>query len=228
MVQERQINAYLVSGLGADRRAFSRTKLPPGYRVHYIDWILPYRNESFEAYALRLSEGIDRTRPFVLVGLSFGGMLVSELSGLLSPRKTILISSASNRNELPWYFRLAGRLGIHRLLPSRLLKRTNVLIYKIIGTGTREEKAMLRGMLEDAEVSVFRWSVNAILTWKRTERPLNIFHIHGSRDLMLPQRYVNADLVVPGGKHFMLYSMAGEVNEAIAAALADKNQALPE
>jgi hypothetical protein len=110
------VRVYFISGLGADKRAFYKIKLPQGYQSVFLDWIVPLAGESFPDYAKRFSKSINQDEEFVLIGLSFGGMLASEIAKIVSPKKLIIISSLSSYKELPWYFKLAGKLGIHRII----------------------------------------------------------------------------------------------------------------
>jgi len=66
------MNAYFISGLGADKRIFSKLKLSEKINIIHVDWINPDRNETLEAYSKRLSRIIDTSQPFALVGVSFG------------------------------------------------------------------------------------------------------------------------------------------------------------
>ncbi|HEY0434517.1 MAG TPA: hypothetical protein VGC95_11625, partial [Chitinophagaceae bacterium] len=79
------MKAYFISGLGADRRAFYRIQMPSSIQIVHLDWIDPLPKESLNDYALRFSKLIDRHEEFILVGLSFGGMLAVELGKFLQP-----------------------------------------------------------------------------------------------------------------------------------------------
>src|SRR5436190_1990862 len=129
-----------ISGLGADRRAFYRIQLPRSYEAVYLDWIKPFPNESLPDYAKRFSELIKSDEDFVIIGLSFGGILASELAKIISPKKIIIISSLGSNKEQPWYFRLAGKLGLHRLISPALYKRAT-LLHRFMGAGNKEMKA---------------------------------------------------------------------------------------
>jgi surfactin synthase thioesterase subunit len=76
---------YLISGLGADRRVFKKLVFPTDFELIYLDWITPEPAESLEAYAARLALNIDTSAPFYLIGLSFGGMLATEIAKKLNP-----------------------------------------------------------------------------------------------------------------------------------------------
>ena len=41
---------YLISGLGADKRAFEKIQEINGYQYVFIDWIPNLPNESFKSY----------------------------------------------------------------------------------------------------------------------------------------------------------------------------------
>ncbi|HCF62788.1 MAG TPA: hypothetical protein DEU93_00310, partial [Chitinophagaceae bacterium] len=72
------MKAYCISGLGADERIFCNLHFPEALEPVYLKWIKPEPNETLEQYAMRLSEKIEGDEPFVLIGLSLGGMLALE------------------------------------------------------------------------------------------------------------------------------------------------------
>jgi pimeloyl-ACP methyl ester carboxylesterase len=208
------LKVYFISGLGADRRAFYKIQLPPGYEIIYLDWIAPSKNESFESYAKRFSELIQKDEGFILIGLSFGGMLASEIARIIPPKKLIIISSLSNCKELPWYFKLAGKLGLHKIIVPAIYKQATIL-NRFMGAGNKEMKAIVYSYVNNIDPKFIRWSLNIIVNWPHTERLLNLIHIHGSRDHLLPNRYVKADYVVQNGGHLMVMNKAEEVNKIL-------------
>ena len=212
------MKVYFISGLGADRRAFYKIKLPRGYQSVYLDWITPLANEGFEDYAKRFSQSISRDEEFVLVGLSFGGMLASELAKIVSPKKLIIISSLSSYKELPWYFKLAGKLGIHRIISPSLYKRATVM-NRFMGAGNKEMKSIVYSYVNNIDPSFIRWSLNVIVHWAHTERLSDLVHIHGSNDHLLPYRYVKADYMIKNGGHLMVMNKADEVNSILQEVL---------
>ncbi|HXC06584.1 MAG TPA: alpha/beta hydrolase, partial [Bacteroidia bacterium] len=90
---------YCIPGTGVDKRIFSRLELQ-GHEIRHIKWLLPYKKEELEAYALRLGKQIDPVKPFVLLGVSFGGMLSVALARHLHPDRIIIVSSCKSRKEL--------------------------------------------------------------------------------------------------------------------------------
>ena len=212
------MRAYFISGLGADKKAFQRIKLPTGYEPVYLGWIIPEKNESLTDYARRFSSLIN-DESFVLIGLSFGGMLACELARLRSPAKTIIISSIPTSDELPWYFKRAGRIGLHKYVPVKLLGAATVL-KNMFGTISKEDKALIYNYAKYADSNLVRWSLHAILSWEQHERLPGVVHVHGSRDLMLPLRYTRPDYIVKDGGHLIVFNKAEEVNRILGEILA--------
>ena len=119
------MNAYFISGLGADKQMFQRIKLPEGFTIVHLEWIDPLKDETFEHYAKRLAQGIDTSEDFILVGLSLGGLMSVEMNKFLHPKFTILISSVVNKKALPFWFVLAGRLRIPKIIPPYFYHHNN-------------------------------------------------------------------------------------------------------
>jgi hypothetical protein len=210
------VNVYFVSGLGIDRRIFQKLELPSRFSIHYIDWITPLPHETISHYAQRLSSGIDTSRPFILTGMSFGGIMAVEMNRFIRPEKTIIVSSAATKNGLPPYFKIAGRLQLHKIIPASFLKKPNKLFHWLFGISTPEEINLFKTLTADADPQILKWSIDAAVNWQNTKRPQNLIHIHGSADKLLPVRWVKPDIVVEGGKHFMVFSKADEVSGIIA------------
>jgi pimeloyl-ACP methyl ester carboxylesterase len=209
------LTVYFISGLGADRRIFQKLILPPEYRVIHLDWVEPEKGESIYQYSQRISANIDHSEDFAIVGLSFGGMIATELSQIVKPKRVIILSSAGSRTEIPWYFRLAGTLRLDALLHPSFLKSSGPFSHWMLGANSREERLLLRQILKDTSPTFLKWAIRAILTWNRTRKPSEIIHIHGSKDRLLPARFVKADLIVPDGQHIMVYTLAATISKLI-------------
>jgi surfactin synthase thioesterase subunit len=208
------INAYFISGLAADERTFHKVSLPSQYKIIHLTWIPPQPGELLQQYALRMVRFIKQDEPFILVGLSFGGMLASELAKITHPQKVIIISSVATSKELPWYFKGAGKLRLHKIVPVKLLT-TATMLNRVMGSGTAEDKNIVYSYVKNADPAFIRWSLNAILTWRHTQRIPGLVHIHGTKDHLLPARYTHPDYKVHKGGHLMVLNRAGEVNEVL-------------
>lgn len=206
-------NIYILSGLGADERVFQKLDLGK-HEVHFVQWIEPLEREDITAYATRLLEQINDPNP-ILMGLSFGGMMAIEISKLIPCEQIILLSSAKTRSEIPFYFRWIGALRLHKLVPVKLLKWPNRFSDWLFGAKTPLEKQLLKIILQETSPNYLRWSVNQVLNWKNTQIPEKLFHIHGTKDYILPIRFVSCDVEIQGGRHFMILSKAQEIGRII-------------
>lgn len=208
------MNVYFISGIGADCRIFKNIELPPSFHAVYLDWIKPLPDESLKSYALRLAASIRHEQPFVLVGLSFGGMLATEIAKIYPPAHLILISSIPSSLCLPVYLRFAARLRLQKLVPISLLKSAS-LLKRLFTAETREEKKFLRRAIRESDPQFIRWSLNAIVTWTSEELPASCTLIHGSRDELLPLKYTKPTHVIKGGGHLMVLTKAKEISQII-------------
>jgi hypothetical protein len=206
---------YFISGLGADKTAFQHLDLPEKTSIRHIDWIPPLKSETLPGYAARLTGSIQPSEPFFLVGLSFGGMLATEMSEIIKPVRTILISSAACRGELPFYIRWAGLFRLKNLVPGKLFTKTSALSYWFFGTRSRPEQLMLRMIMKNTDPKFAKWAIGAMMTWKRTAAPGGLVRIHGSKDRILPINGFHPDYLVKGGGHFMIVNRAGEISKKL-------------
>lgn len=204
----------MLSGLGVDERVLSRLDIE-GYELRYLPWLLPLKGEKIQAYASRIAAKIEHDCP-ILLGLSFGGMMAIEIAKIRPIQQIILISSAKTKAELPWYFKLAGRLRLHLLIPTALLKRTNPLTYWLFGVRKKKSKQLLTAILQDTDGRFIRWAIPQILFWKNEASPVPILQLHGASDhLLLKAGLKNPDRLLPKAGHFMIWEEAEQLNQII-------------
>jgi len=215
------MNLYFISGLGADKRIFQKLVLPEHFVVHYIDWLPVAKNESLTNYCRRLSEVIDTSRPFSLVGLSFGGVVAIEMSKFLSPVQTVLISSFCLKKEVPRFYAFLSNTGLYKLLPMRLLLKPNHFVFRMFGAYKPGIKELLKNILQDTDPEFFHWAVFRLFSWENNWKPDNLVRIHGTADRVLPYKENMNAIPVKGGEHLMVYSKC----EVVSAILADKLKA---
>ncbi|QNR86940.1 alpha/beta hydrolase [Pedobacter riviphilus] len=210
------MNTYFISGLGADKRIFSKLKLDKKINIIHVDWITPNKNESLASYAKRLSSVIDLPQPFALVGVSFGGMIAVEIAKILKPVTTIIISSTMLSTHLPALYRFAGTLGLLKFIPAGLLKASNKLTQNYyFGTRSSSEKALLSRIIKDTDPHFLKWAIGSILSWRNKTKPKNTYHIHGTNDKILYSKIAQPDFVIQNGTHFMVYQNAQEISGII-------------
>jgi pimeloyl-ACP methyl ester carboxylesterase len=201
---------YIFSGLGADESVFHRLDFS-GFSTTFIKWIVPQKTEIIEHYATRLLDQITTTKP-ILIGLSFGGLIAVEVAKQIETEKVILIASAKTKKEIPFYYRFAGQLRLHKLLPTRLLKRSNFVTNWFFGTSSTFDKQLLKQILLVTDPTFLKWAIDKIVRWTNQTQTQNIFHIHGTSDRILPLCFVNCNQSINNGGHLMTLNKSEELN----------------
>ncbi|MEO5591796.1 MAG: alpha/beta hydrolase [Chitinophagaceae bacterium] len=212
------MKVYFVSGLAADSRVFKNIQLPSHCTPVFLEWITPLKNESLKNYALRLAEGIDVSKPFAIIGLSMGGMITAEISSIYKPAFTILISSVPCSKELPFYFKAAAKLRLHKMVPVSFVKSA-AKFKRLFTTESAEDKAILHNIIQDSDSKFIYWAMDAILKWKSGDITSSYTHIHGTKDEVLPMRFTKPTHIIPKGGHLMVMNRAGEVNAILRKVL---------
>jgi pimeloyl-ACP methyl ester carboxylesterase len=208
------MKAYFISGMAADGRVFRNIRLPEGFEPVYLDWIEPSKNESLHDYAMRLAARIDTQQPFALIGLSFGGMLATEIAKHYKPVITVLISSIPLSAHLPGYFRTMAKLRLHKFVPVSLVK-TGAMAKRFFTKESSDDKKLLWQIIRESNPRLIRWSMEAILSWNNDRMPEPVCHIHGTRDEILPIRYTQPTHTIDRGGHMLVMDRADMVNDIL-------------
>lgn len=202
---------YGIPGLGADERVFQYLQMD----IVPIQWLPPHKTELLSDYVQRLIAQVDQTKPFVLLGVSFGGMVAVEMNKFIKPEKTIIISSAATHKELPQLARVAGKTGIIDLLPAWMLKPPSFLANYFFGIKTAEGKALLRSILKSTDTHFMKWAIKQITHWQNEKIPAKLVRIHGKRDRLLKMHAgINYEEIRDGG-HLMIVEQAHEISLCI-------------
>ena len=212
--EKTQKNIYCISGLGADKRVFNKLKFK-GYQPIHINWLAPNKNEKLADYAKRLAVAIEDKEP-ILIGLSFGGIVAVEIAKQIAVEKVILISSIKTTRENPWYFKIFRWLPVHRIIPFKnLLRFVYWLINWVFSLETIEERKLLKTILNDTEANFLKWAINKVIFWNNKTILDHIYHLHGTRDRIFPINFVEPDITIDKGGHFMIMNRAEEISQII-------------
>lgn len=199
---------YCLSGLGVDERAFMNFNLN-GVELIHIGWIEPNIGESLSQYSKRLFFENFVDKDYYLLGVSFGGMVATEFAKIMMPKKLFLISTYTSQNQLPFIYRAIFTLKVHRIVPIRFLKSSNVITNYFFGISKPDEKQLLKMILKDTDLYFLKWAINAIVKWKNKEIIKGI-RIHGDSDRIIPLPK-ELDYTIEKGGHFMIVSKADEI-----------------
>jgi hypothetical protein len=186
-------------------------QFPESVSIVHLDWILPQKNETIRSYAQRLAEPIDRSRPFCLVGLSFGGMIAVEMAKFLSPQQVFIISSTPVFHGIPILYRRLGATGIHKMFPFRLLRQVRPLVFWLFRAKSETEKQLVRSIILEADPQFMQWAITTILNWKNEVIPENLYHVHGTEDRILPLAKPVPHVALKGAGHLMVFTHGTKV-----------------
>lgn len=209
-----KIHVYFVPGLAASIEIFENIKLPEStFEMHFLEWILPVHNESIEKYAKRMCEKITHEN-IVLIGVSFGGIMVQEMSKLISTRKVIIISSVKSNQELPIHMKLAKATKLYKAIPTSLLGKVNYLSRYIKGRGLLAKRVKLYNKyLFMKQTKYLDWAIENVLLWQRSIPDDKVIHIHGDEDMVFPISNIKNCIIVKGGTHIMIVNKYRWLNE---------------
>lgn len=203
---------YCISGFGADERIFSKIDFGEN-DVHFIQWKIPEKHETIEAYAKRMQQEIVHLNP-LLIGLSFGGMMSVEIAKLIPVEKIILVSSVCCRKELPLYMKLTSALNLNRLIPMKPYRILEPIENYNLGVETKEEKVLLREYRNHLNLQYSNWAIDQVVNWQNEWLPSNYIHIHGTKDHIFPIRnIINPQYKIRNAGHLLLMNNAEEVNQ---------------
>lgn len=208
------MKVYFIPGIGADYRLFTHILLPEGYTASHIHWIDPLDKEKLSDYAFRLSGQIDQSEPFILIGLSLGGMMAVEIAKRLDPTCTILVSSIPVKAHLPGYFRLAGKLGLGKLISPSFMKAATKAKYAL-SMRSAANRRLMYDIIRAGDDHFIRWAINAVLEWENKEVPQRVYHIHGTRDEIFPIGLTTPTHIVEKGDHNFVVSRPEILNQML-------------
>lgn len=211
------MNLYFISGLAADDRMFERLQFPAHVNPLFLPWLKPLsKDESLDGYVHRMTEGIDQTKSFALMGLSFGGMVCCEMNVLLKPEKTILISSVCSHRCFPPWFHWAGKVHLENSLRPQSIKATPAFMKNyLFGATSTAGKSLLADTLKQSDNDVLIWSIRQITNWHFNKSISNLVQIHGSKDKIFPMRYLQPQHVIEGGGHLTVFENAAAVSACL-------------
>jgi hypothetical protein len=213
------IHVYFVPGLAAGKEIFKNIRLPKDrFQIHIIEWLIPKKNEPIELYAKRMSANV--TFPdAVLIGVSFGGVMVQEMAHFLVLKKLIIISSIKNRKELPRRFKIARTTRLYRLMPSRMMLSAKDLTKFSMGPRSKKRLELYQAFLHVRSAGYLNWAIKNMVCWQPTVPNEEIIHIHGDGDVIFPIKNIKNCLVIEGGTHIMLLNKGSQVSKIIIEAI---------
>ncbi|MDO6602731.1 alpha/beta fold hydrolase [Arenibacter palladensis] len=206
-------HVYFMPGMAANPSIFDNIDLPQEtFEKHFLDWSVPDKDISLEDYALIMSRRI-KHEDAVLIGVSFGGILVQEMAKHIKVAKVIIISSVKSKSELPKRMIFARYTKAHKLLPTGLVNNMELLAKYAFGETIPKRLALYEQYLSVRDKYYIDWSIDAIVNWKQTQYQENIIHIHGENDPVFPIGHIKNCITVKNGTHTMIIHRSKWFNE---------------
>lgn len=209
-------------GMAANPSIFEHIHLPEQhYTLHLLDWMIPEPSESLASYARRMADRVVHKNS-VVIGVSFGGVLVQEMAPFLSIHKLIIVSSVKSKQELPRRMKLSRKLKLYKILPTRLIEDVDTLAKYAFGESIKNRVALYKKYLSMNDRHYLDWAVKEMVCWDQETPPKDIIHIHGSADKVFPHKYINGCITVQGGTHIMILNRAKWFNENLPKLIENK------
>ena len=203
----------MMPGMAANPSIFEFIELPKNdYTIHYLEWQLPAARETIQDYAFRMTQFITHD-DIVLLGVSFGGVLVQEMAKHIKARKLIIVSSVKSKHELPRRMKLSRKLKLYKILPTRLVEDIDTLAKYAFGKSIKDRVALYQKYLSMSDRHYLSWAVEQMVCWDQEEAPNDIIHIHGDADGVFPIRYIKNAIRIEGGTHIMILTRAKWFNK---------------
>lgn len=206
---------YRISGLGANDSAFKYLKFPNEFEVVYLPWLQPEKNETLQHYTGRMVEKINPNEDFILMGLSFGGIIAQEINRFLTPKLNILISTIKSRNELPGFMKFSAQTNAHKLIPATFLSSEKGISYALFRKLYNSKMPDINDFFEFRDTYYLKWSIHQIVNWQNQVEMKNYIHFHGDKDIVFPYSNIQNAVKINDGTHIMVIQKAKKLNELI-------------
>ena len=208
-----KIPVYMMPGLAASAAIFERIVLPADiFETVLLEWEIPLYKETLPEYAKRIAQKIQHPNP-VLIGVSFGGILVQEMTRFIEARKVIIISSVKTNVEFPRRMKVAKTTKAYKLIPTNLVANVESLSKFSFGYKIDQRLKLYEKFLRVRDKRYLDWAVEQVILWERTIADEKVVHIHGDDDDVFPIKHIQNCIVVKGGTHAMILVKYKWLNE---------------
>lgn len=224
LMRKQEMNIVCIPGLGANALIFKPQQTYFAERLYVPDFLQPKNHESLQAYSERWAVHLKNSlsKPYVLVGMSMGGMFVQELSQYLDAKALILLGSLQkpmpHQTMHQWSEKIGQRLPKSILRAIRYCSPHWVAFFEGL---SRNEKQLMYQMSRQIEVDFYKWQAQAAAAWIKTgftgQYTCPVFRAHGGKDTMvfLDQPLGPNDLFLPKARHLINLTHAEQINSFI-------------
>ncbi|WP_177765715.1 alpha/beta fold hydrolase [Flavobacterium sp. I3-2] len=219
-----KIPVYFMPGLAANPLIFEKIRLDSNqFECFYLDWKEPNEKETLKDYTKRIIKEIKHQNP-VLIGVSFGGIIVQEIAKQISVKKVIIISSVKDPAEFPDNFRLAKKMKLYHFFPTRFVDFFQNITKKIVSSKKIKERIkMYEKYLTVRSKNYLDWGIKNVLLWENQNPIKNIVHIHGTEDHIFPKKYIKNAIFLPKATHVLILLQSKWLNKHLPDLILNEN-----
>lgn len=212
-MSQESLHYYLIPGMGANASLYAQYQLDG--EVHALDWPGHRQAKNLAEYAAIVAEQIT-TSNNIIVGSSMGGMVATEVSHIVKPRATILLSAPCGQHQFPWSLRALRRLRLHRMLGPKQVYALAHAADLFMGFQTPEDRARFYNMLRSNGPEFLHFSVKAVLEWNHRNVPTGPYmHILGDLDRLFRAEKIPQSIVIRGAGHFATHEKSDLISRLI-------------
>ena len=203
-------------GLAADKAIFEHIRLPKDtFEIHFLEWKIPESKEqSLSSYVQNLVKDIKHQNA-VLIGVSFGGIIVQEMQKYYQAKQVIIISSVKHENELPARLQLVRKTKAYKLTPIKILTNIEQFAKYAFGDFAKQRAKLYKKYLSVRNKTYLQWAIYHVLHWKQTLPNDHIIHLHGDQDVIFPIKNISNAIVIKGGTHIMILNKAKKISQIL-------------
>jgi len=219
---DKLIHLYLMPGMAAKPTIFENIKLPQDkFKIHWLDWMMPEIGESLEDYAKRMILRINHDN-VVLLGVSFGGVLVQEMAKHIKLKKLIVVSSIKSLHELPKRMKLMKVTKAYKILPTQLVGNLDLLAKYSFGDNIIKRLELYKKYLCISDKQYLDWAIQELIEWDQEAPNSDAIYIHGDNDAIFPHSCVGNCFIIEGGTHIMILNKYKWFNKNLPKLILDE------
>lgn len=205
--KKNSIHIYFMPGMAASPKIFEFINFPDPFISHHLSWVPPNEKETLKKYALRMCERIKHPNP-ILIGVSFGGILVQEIAKHITVDKLVIVSSVKSNKEFPLSMKMAKKTSAHKLLPTQWINNLDALTLFAFGKGIQKRLELYQKYLSERNPHYLSWAIDSLVQWDQDYKLDNIIHIHGENDTVFPVKNLKQPFQKIEGGHAVIITHA--------------------
>jgi len=202
---------YTISGLGADEKVLEKLTFNPNIEVVHIPWLIPDLEEDFHHYVTRMSESIDDSEDFYLLGYSFGGLIVQEIHKLKPAKKIVIMGSIRSDSEKSKLILAGQKTNAVKYIPLRVFNGNTTLFYSFFRKLIDPKNPRLTQYFRVKDPYYLKWSMDKVANWK-FDKMADVIQILADKDIVFPIKNSQPDFVIKNATHLFPVTKAKDVS----------------